>query len=435
MRKMKRSPWLGVLGVLLAGAAIVGAAQRARADVTTDDAGSIVIYPKVISDGTRDTLIQLSSRSNMPAFVHCFYINTAGRCSTTTTQTCRLDRDCPAAETCVRTCSENDFDVILTAQQPTMWRASTGRLESQNPGPCRIGQTCTCTTDIVSGQQVCPGLELSLGGGNNATYAPPVGTEFEGELKCYQTDGNGFPVAGNALKGAATLETQPSGQTSEYNALTISANADPVHGVNQGQDLQLNFSGSGIGEYNYCPANLVFTHHANQAVDAFSNATVSTEITLVPCTELIEERVPTPVKVSIVGYNEFEQSLSFDAISFDCYFSRSLADIPTDGGGAFDAMGGMLWKTRVTPSSSNICLTGPNRGLTCSTDADCDTMTGTHLTSPEGMSLGCRPSPGVLGVVEEFYSSGGQVGTAASNVFTEGQRSGLGDVIVVPSLQ
>jgi hypothetical protein len=422
-----------VLGVLLAAGAVMSAAGQARADVTTDDAGSIVIYPKVVSDGTRDTLIQLSNRSNMPAFVHCFYVNTAGRCSTTSTQTCSLDGDCPATELCVRTCSENDFDVILTSQQPTMWRVSTGRLESQTPGPCRIGQPCGCGIDIASGQQVCPGLELSLGGGNNATYAPPAGTEFEGELKCYQTDGNGFPVAGNALKGTATLETIPSGQISEYNALTVSANADPVNGVNQGQDLQLNFSGSGTGEYNYCPADLVFTHHGDQGVDAFTNATVSTEITLVPCTELIEERVPTPVTVSFVGFNEFEQRFSADAVSFDCYFSRSLADIPSEGQPLFVASAGQYWKTRVIPSASNICLTGTNRGLPCpGGDTDCPG----HLVSPEGSSLGCRPSPGVLGVVEEFHAVSGQtVGTAASNVFEEGQRSGLGDVIVVPSLQ
>jgi hypothetical protein len=423
-----------VLGVLLAASGVIGVAeQQARADVTTDDAGSIVIYPKVVSDGTRDTLIQLSNRSNMPAFVHCFYVNTAGRCNTATTERCRLDRDCPAGDSCVRTCDENDFDVILTAQQPTIWRTSTGRLESQTPGPCRIGQPCTCSIDAASGQQICPGLELSLGGGNNATYAPPVGTEFEGELKCYQTDGNGFPVAGNSLKGTAMIEDLPSGQISEYNALTVSANADPVVGVNQGQDLQLNFSGSGAGEYNYCPASLVFTHYGDQAVDAFSNATVSTEITLVPCTELIEERAPTPVSVSFVGFNEFEQRFSADAISFDCYFSRSLADIPNEGQPLFVASAGQWWKTRITPSSSNICLTGANRGLTCPNgDSDCPGF----LVSPEGTSLGCQAAPGVLGVVEEFHALSGQpVGTAAGNMHVEGQRTGLGDIIVVPSLQ
>lgn len=440
MRELKRSPWQCVLGVLLAASAMVWSAGQARAEVTTDDAGSIVIYPKVVSDGSRDTLIQLSNRSNMPAFVHCFYVNTAGRCSTTTQQSCRLDRDCPASEECVRACDASNFDVRLTAQQPTMWRASTGRLASQLPPPCRIGQTCACSIDAASGQQICPGLEVAA---NNAPYVPRVGTEFEGELKCYQVDPNGVPVAGNALKGTATIETLASGQISEYNALSISANADLGGGVNQDSDLFLNYpraSAPTSGEYNACPANLVFTHYGEGAVDAFTNATVSTEITLVPCTELIEERVQTPVTVSFVAFNEFESRLSADAVSFDCRFSRSLADIPVEGQGLFLAAAGQSWKMRITPSSSNVCLTGTNRGQTCNTDTDCLGF----LTSPDGTSLGCRPSPGVLGVVEEFYTVPGQAaGTMANNVHVEGRRNDVSiggqlrspDIIVVPSLQ
>ena len=430
MRELKRSPWLSVLGVLLATSGMMAVAVQTRADVTTDDAGSIVIYPKVVSDGTRDTLIELSNRSNMPAFVHCMYIDAGGQCSTTTTQLCRLDGDCPSGETCERLCRETDFDIILTAQQPTIWRASTGRLSSQTPGPCRNGQPCACTIDPASQQQVCPGLEIAP---ENGSYALAVGTQFEGELKCYQTDANGVPVAGNSLKGAATLETLATGQISEYNALTVSANPATVGGVNGDQDLQLNFAtGATTGEYNYCPANLVFTHYGDQAVDAFNNATVSTEITLVPCTELIEERVATPATVSFLGFNEFEQRFSADAISFRCFFSRSLADIPTEGQPLFVAGSGQFWKTRVTPASGNICLTGDNIGLPCTADTDPVNGCPNHATSPGGISLGCRPAPGVLGVVETTYSNGA---TAASNMFVEGQRSGLGDIIVVPSLQ
>lgn len=430
MRELKRSPWLTVLGVLLAATSMMCAAEQAWAEVTTDDAGSIVIYPKVVSDGSRDTLIQLSNRSNMLVVAHCFYVNTAGRCSTTTTQSCRLDGDCPDTEACVRTCDATNFDVRLTAQQPTMWRVSTGRLSSTLPPPCRIGQTCACSIDGASGQQVCPGLELAPA---NAPYVPAAGTEFEGELKCYQTTTDGLPVAGNALKGTATIETLASGQISEYNALAISANADVSGaGVNSGQDLRLNYpGGTAAGEYNYCPANLVFTHFGEGAVDGFTNATVSTEITLVPCTELIEERVPTPVTVSLVAFNEFEERLSHDAMRFDCYFSRSLADIPSEGQGLFVADAGQMWKMRITPSSSNVCWSGSARGEPCDDDGDCPGF----LTSPELTSLGCRPSSGVLGVVEEFYTvSGLAVGTAANNMHVEGQRTGFGDIIVVPSL-
>ena len=50
----KRNPWLSGLGVLLA--VLAGYVGQVRADVTSDTPGSIVIFPKVIADGTRDTL-------------------------------------------------------------------------------------------------------------------------------------------------------------------------------------------------------------------------------------------------------------------------------------------------------------------------------------------------------------------------------------------
>ena len=423
MRLVKRSPWLTGLGVLLAGVMVGGAA---RADVTSDDAGSIIIYPKVISDGSRDTLIQLSNRSNSTVFVHCFYVNGTGTCSLTTDQSCLLDTDCPVPESCVQACTANDFDVILTAQQPTAWRASTGRLSSLTPGPCRVGQPCECIPGI-NGQQVCPGFEVAA---NNAPFVPGVGTDFRGELKCYQATADGAPLAGNALKGTATIETLASGQISTYNALTVTANTALVNGLDINSDLRLNLpSGGTVGEFNACPNNLVFTTVGQGVVDTETNATVTTELTLVPCTELLEEAEPVPVIASLVGFNEFEQQLSA-LLRFDCFFNGSLSDIP---GAAFDAVSGSVWKIRVTPSTSTICLTGENRGDVCTTDADCGDNV---LTSPGLVSLGCQPAPGVLGVVEEFYSIAGQPdGTAAFNVHMEGQRTGFGDIITVPALQ
>ena len=483
MRMLKRSPWLSTLGVLLAG--VVMSTGAARADVITDQSGSIIIYPKVIADGTRDTLLQLSNSTNRVAFAHCFYINTAGRCSITTNQSCRLDSDCPATEACVRACNPNNFDVVLTAQQPLQWRASTGRLVSQT-GPCRLGQTCACTTDVVSGQLKCPGLEV---GPLNAPLVPGVGTDFEGELKCYQTNSDqATPLAGNALKGVAMLETLSSGQVSQYNALGIVANPALVNGVNTDTNLLLNSTNMAhcsiatttscstaddcppgescmdtlSGEYNYCPHDVVFTGYGEGAVDSFSNATVSTELTLVPCTEMIEQRVQTPVSVSFVAFDEMEQRLSADGVRFDCYLNRRLRDIPTEGAnvfGAFSAAGQFI-KMRITPSSANLCQTGTNRGLTCTSDVDCpgflssnfcsltsSTVCTTAADCPLGetcsvQSLGCRPASGILGVAEEFHTIPGRpAGTAAVNLHLEGSRVGTGgggipsgDIIVVPQL-
>ena len=73
MRVQKRSPWLNSLGVVLTAMALWG--TQASADVSSDKPGSVVIWPKVIADGTRDTLIQLTNTRNETAYAHCEYIN------------------------------------------------------------------------------------------------------------------------------------------------------------------------------------------------------------------------------------------------------------------------------------------------------------------------------------------------------------------------
>jgi hypothetical protein len=258
-------------------------------------------------------------------------------------------------------------------------------------------------------------------GAENSPFVPPVGTDFEGELKCYQVDDSDderpVPVLGNALKGTATIETIGTGQISEYNAISIAAKSN-----DQNDELLLDG-----GEYNACPESVVFVAPGEGSTDAFTGAALSTEITLASCTELFEEGVPAPVRVRFVGYNEMEQSLSVEGFRFDCFFSGRLAELP---GNVFSATLGKLWKIRVTPSSSNVCLTGRSRNPdgTCASDADCEGF----VIRPGGTSLGCRPSPGVIGVAEQFYTASGVDGVAAYNLHQEGARSF--DIITVTTL-
>jgi hypothetical protein len=241
------------------------------------------------------------------------------------------------------------------------------------------------------------------------------------------SDGEPFP--GNALKGTATIEDLSSAQISEYNALTVAANSDVGgNGLNTDKELRLNWTGTGPGELNYCPASLVFTANAEGVTDAFTGATISTELTLVPCSELLEEDLRAPVRVRFEGYNEFEQPLSIEAFSFDCFLNRRLADLPVSGGGVFVNGNQDLWKIRISPRPINVCYSGTNRGNPCTSDANCPGA----QTGPGGTLLGCLPAPGVLGVAEEFYSLRGSVGTAAFNLRHEGSRSGFGDIITLP---
>lgn len=418
MRGSKRNPWLIGRGVLLAALVLYGG--QARADVFTDQSGSIVFFPKVVSDGVRDTVIQLTNTSNMPAQAHCFYVNALGNCSQSTDISCTLDRECPTGQVCVPQWTEIDFDIILTGQQPTQWRVSTGRSVDYLMPPCRPRDpACTCTVDPFSGGLICPGLQPGTGG-QGSLAVKPVGTAFLGELKCIQTlDDFDTPSGQNSLKGEAYIETLATGQISKYNATGVSAMAPAGDNL-----LLLNNR-----EYNFCPASLGMNHFAEGAREPFTGTNVFTELTLVPCTELFESQIPTRSRAIFTIYNEFEQPLSAD-LTFDCFVNRRLSDISINF--TFGTLGTQLAHTRIRPPSSSICLTGDDRGLPCTTDADCRNA---RPSGDPNVSLGCRPWTGLLGVAEEFYVRGGDPvseTTAASELTLEGSRTGVGDVIELP---
>src|SRR4030095_11966578 len=52
----------------------------ATAATTTEQSASILIFPKVIVDGSRDTVIQISNTNNSMVHAACFYVNAAPIC-------------------------------------------------------------------------------------------------------------------------------------------------------------------------------------------------------------------------------------------------------------------------------------------------------------------------------------------------------------------
>jgi len=435
----KRNPWLFGLGVLLAVLVVYGG--HARADVTTDQSGSIIIFPKVIADGTRDTLIEITNKTNMSVSAHCVYINASGSCSPSG-DSCKLDTDCPflpdgiTRETCIRACEPHNFDIDLSPQQPTFWIVGDGRPFN--------------ASDLLLGLD--PGA------------VPAQGNTFEGELKCYETmtDASGTPVNGNALSGKACIfnGTDPfdpafGSQVSDYSAIAVQGSG--AAGANNG-DLDLNLNDA---EYNSCPKSLVLNHYGDGVTDSFTNSTVNTELTLVPCSEQLEQRIElcfggdrdgkpclvsgdpcpgdgvcqdrgvlgAPVLVNAVALGEMEQQVASFQVKFDCWYNRSLADIAFNlsVAGGFP---GTFGKIRLAPpASGKVCWTGTNRGGTCSSDDDCPDF----INSPadDSVSLGCRAWPGVIGVGEEFYTTSAGKGNDAFNLFMEGSRPG--DLIVAPT--
>ena len=162
----------------LMAAALVGlVVGSVSAQVTTEKSASILVFPKVISDGTRDTVIQITNTSNSMVHAHCFYVNGA-----------LTFPEFPPGFTNPPLWTEVDFDIWLTKQQPTHWVVSEGRLVDPTDAPC--------TRDPE--QYDCNGAGLDPG------RVPPVVEYFTGELKCIEVDDSGAPLSGNHLKGEAT---------------------------------------------------------------------------------------------------------------------------------------------------------------------------------------------------------------------------------------
>lgn len=394
MRVQKRNPWLYSLGVVLAAMALWG--TRAGADVTSDRPGSVVIWPKVIADGTRDTLISLTNTRNEQAFAHCEYINGIGICRLSG-QYCTLPIEdaapdalpCPGGVTdiCDLNWQAENFDVILTRQQPTIWRVSTGRVDDPTLGP---GTKCEEFGSPT--RQSCPGF-FQVG-----QVLPPV-QPFRGEVLCIQTAMDGSAVAANGLKGEATIETLPFNQISKYNSINVRANEPPVSNPSV---LELNGvdPASMLNVYNACPEAEEFTNYARGADDAVASSIdptactvtgcpVTTEFTVVPCRADFEHAIPTRFGIHVDYTNEFEQTLTIER-SFTCWTTFTLQNL-----GFTNGAGSTFQRTRLTNAQSGLCIQG-DAGLinsTCSADAECGT---------NGV---CGPPSGILAVVEEFHDS------------------------------
>lgn len=427
MRGLTRGPWLLGLGALLAIPVVIGG--PVRADLNTDKPGSIIVFPKVIADGTRDTIIHLTNTHNMAIEAHCFYTNAYGNCSQAIETVCTDDLDCPTGDECDNSWQSFNFDIRLTAQQPTFWRVSTGRGSDFLAAPCRMNQTCTCTVG-TGGNISCPGFTSSFGG----AFVTAQGERFIGELRCYEVQSldSLAPMAANKLKGEAFIETLATGDISAYNAIAIQANpAMDGNGLNSDLNLLLNRQNMGVGEYNACGDSVSFTSHGVGTADILGQmGTADGEITLVPCTALFED-VPIPAAVVFNNWDQTEL-IGSQTVDIECLLHKRLSHEPTFGG-LYDVSTNpalAFARTEIRVVNSTYCWTGSNVGGTCTSDNDCPNF----RTTQGGFSLGCRPSPGVMGVYEQFLGrQGGSEGAAASSLYNHGSRDF--DIMVIPPPQ
>jgi len=404
MRVLKRNPWLTGLGTVLSLLGLLWGSARAAA--TTDQPASVLFFPKVIADGTRDTLIQITNTSNSPVQAHCEYINATGLCSASGA-VCSLSSDCPAGQFCTDVLWQaGDFFIGLTRQQPTMWRVSTGRSQNfllSNPpiGACD-------PTDSKS----CPGISFTQ-------IPPPPGGAFRGQLICYEVDDSDVPTGFNAIKGEATIQTLGTAQISEYNGIGFRF-------LNSTGPADDTISLDGV-EYEACPQSQLVDHYSQRADDIVASAAagpscptsgecpVETEITMVPCSVDFEAIVPTTVIAQFSVRNEFETPFSAST-NVTCWWNGRLNQLnPTQ----FDVgtLGSTFAKSSIRSAFGFVCAGGDptggaNNGATCSDDSTC---TG---------GATCEAQAGLLSVVEDFHTSAvtTTLGTAAANGHFVGSR-------------
>jgi len=290
--------------------AVLHAPGPVAADTTTEHPASILIFPKVVYDGTRDTLIQISNTANSMVHARCFYVNAAPICRGTT-GSC-IDGSCNGP--CEPQWQELDFNIWLTKQQPTHWIAGLGRIENPLDIPC--------FRDPTPGNYACNGSGLDPG------RVPPLPFPFTGEMRCVEVDQSGAPISGNHLKGEATIVTRDA-DASKYNAVGILGEPFSNNGDNT---LCL---GGGVtadcptgAEYEGCPGRSYLPIFSGGADNPIFGPTsqVTTEVTVAPCRSDLERQDPTAVTVQFVAVNEFEQPLSAST-PVECWRSFFLNEI------------------------------------------------------------------------------------------------------------
>jgi hypothetical protein len=276
--RARYSGWLVAVGV---GCLLVAAGAQAQL-TSTDRPGSILMFPKVVRDGTRDTIIQITNTGNSVNTVHCQYLDgSPGR---------------TGAPQCVQT----DFSLALTRQQPTQWRVSTGRQVNLNDA---LG---------APGAGYDPGL------------IPPVPLGFTGALLCFEVmpDGSLAPFAQNRLKGEATIVRNSNNDVSKYNAVAI-------QGVAPNVDDNLALDNV---EYGRCPstlrANLIPDGALDPVIESYGAgngaSSVVTNVTFVPCNLDFRNGVSnSATTISVFVWDEFEVRTS-TSFNLNCWTSFNI---------------------------------------------------------------------------------------------------------------
>lgn len=329
--------------LMLLGWSAGASAQVAQSDYTA----GFVVLPKVVvhttggtpavlpGEAATDTLIQITNTNQAEAItVDCWWVNANKHCGTVEPPhgaICETNADCDPGLQCLQGWGVNDFQVTLTPGQPIGFTASSG---------IPIG-TLPCDPDFVGSP------ECQFGDASGSI--PGVNEDpFRGELKCVQVDGDDVPVVENDLKIEATVISTTVGgglvtTAAAYNGIGFSAEEDGTGDAGDPLCLGSLPPGTPAGiecaaTYAPCPGILHFEHFFENAVTELGSR-VSTDLTLVPCSEDLGEPADQgnlTITAQMLIYNEFEQRFSTNS-RVQCYQATRLSDIDTQPGPSGDA--------------------------------------------------------------------------------------------------
>lgn len=377
MRTVKWNPFLSGAAMLLGGVLLWAGA--ARADYTTTNPASILVFPKVVFDDTTtanttvDTVIQITNTSPVPVNVRCYLVNAVPSFTPGITTL-------PPITT--TGCVETDFAFTLSPFQPIMWRLSAGT-----------------TNDPIAAAALFM---------NSSAAIPQAPMDpMYGELKCIEVDGSEAPTDGNDLKGEASIETINSStgaiDINSYNAVGLQA----LPGRNN-KDNTLVLGGSAdTAEYAGCPLYLILDNFFDGAEEPIDRDTVMTDLVLVPCSENFLTQTWTKTVVQFLVFNEFEQRFSTSRSS-QCYTEMGLSTIDLPNSSSSDQL-------RLSIFSATVEGTLTGQTLIRGSDT---TGKGTH---------------GLLGVAEEFHTGAGRTHTASFSLVQRAPRNGSDIIVLAPT--
>jgi hypothetical protein len=337
----------------LAGLCVVAlAAGTARAidpaNVVSDRAGAILMYPKIVVDTQGqlypgkhvDTELQITNTSKSVIGARCYMIDATHHCSNNPQLAClpdaskeQLKVQCQASTgypSCVPPSQwqPRDFKMTLTKRQPISWKASEGL------------PAFPCSSIAPEGLFPCFN-EGGRDGDNGDSAIIPTGDPFMGEIRCVEVDPateqptigyNPANDAGGDLKGEATIVTvtqePPAMDARKYNAIGLEARQ------NDGNDELI--LGGPDAEYAGCPNIIILDHMFEGAKPQTRGANSTwaiqkTDLTVVPCGWNFAQPSSGSIVLQFLIYNEFEQRFS-TSTSVSCWRETPLSDIDTRPG-------------------------------------------------------------------------------------------------------